>query len=57
MTELKYIAYYSDPDETKSRKTAPSADTKADYIISALKNAEYNVKVVSMCYAERWQKK
>lgn len=54
MTELKYIAYYSDPDETKSRKTAPSADTKADYIISALKNAEYNVKVVSMCYAERW---
>lgn len=56
MTELKYIAYYSDPDKTKSRKTAPSADTKADYIISALKNAEYNVKVVSMCYAGQCKK-
>ena len=50
MTELKYIAYYSDPDETKSRKAAPSADTKADYIISALKKTGYDVKVVSMCY-------
>ena len=49
MTELKYIAYYSDPDETKSRKTAPSADTKADYIISALKGAGYDVGVISMC--------
>lgn len=49
MTELKYIAYYSDPDETKSRKTAPSADTKADYIISALKWAGYDVSVISMC--------
>lgn len=56
MTELKYIAYYSDPDETKSRKTAPSADTKADYIISALKNAGYNVKVVSMCYVGQCKK-
>ena len=50
MNKLKYIAYYSDPDETKSRKTEPSADTKADYIISALKAADYEVGVVSMCY-------
>lgn len=50
MNKLKYIAYYSDPDETKSRKTEPSADTKADYIISALKAAGYEVSVVSMCY-------
>ena len=49
MNELKYIAYYSDPDNSKYRKAAPSADTKIDYIISALQRIGYDVKVISKC--------
>lgn len=49
MKDIKYIAYYSDPDLSKDRRTAPSADTKLDYIISALKREDYNVEVVSKC--------
>lgn len=56
MNKIEYLTYYSDPDEKKSRKTAPSADTKADYIISASKKAGYNVNVVSMCYVGQCKK-
>lgn len=51
MKNIKYIAYYSDPDPSKKRNAAPSADTKLNYIISALKKDGYNVDVVSKCRA------
>lgn len=53
MSELKYIAYYSDPDESKHRKAAPSADTKIDYIVSVLMREGCNVKVISKCGVEK----
>lgn len=53
MSELKYIAYYSDPDESKYRKAAPSADTKIDYIVSVLMREGCNVKVISKCGVEK----
>ena len=53
MNEIKYIAYYSDPDDSKQRKTAPSADTKIDYILSALKRNGCDVKVISKCVVGR----
>ena len=53
MSELKYIAYYSDPDESKHRKTAPSADTKIDYIVSVLMREGCNIKVISKCGVEK----
>lgn len=56
MDELKYIAYYSDPDDEKCRKTAPSADTKIDYILSAVRKIGYDVKVISKCSADRRDK-
>lgn len=49
MKSIKYIAYYSDPDLSKNRRTAPSADTKLDYIISALRLNGQDVSVVSKC--------
>ena len=49
MNELKYIAYYSDPDVGKQRKAAPSADTKVDYLASAFQKIGYDVKVISKC--------
>lgn len=52
MSELKYIAYYSDPDESKHRNAAPSADTKIDYIVSVLTREGCNVKVISKCGVE-----
>lgn len=52
MSELKYIAYYSDPDESKHRNAAPSADTKIDYIVSVLMREGCNVKVISKCGVE-----
>lgn len=53
MSELKYIAYYSDPDESKYRKAAPSADTKIDYIVSVLMREGCNIKVISKCGVEK----
>ena len=53
MSELKYIAYYSDPDESKHRKAAPSADTKIDYIVSVLMREGCNVKIISKCGVEK----
>lgn len=49
MNELKYIAYYSDPDGSEHRKAAPSADTKVDYLASAFQKIGYDVKVISKC--------
>lgn len=56
MNELKYIAYYSDPDNQKCRKTAPSADTKIDYILSAIRKIGYDAKVISKCGVTRCDK-
>ena len=53
MSELKYIAYYSDPDGSKHRKTAPSADTKIDYIVLALMKEGCDVNVISKCGVEK----
>ncbi len=47
--EITYIAFYSDPNGNSKRKSAPSADTKMDYIIHAMKKIGYTVKVISMC--------
>ena len=49
MSKLKYIAYYSDPDVSRYRETAPSADTKVDYLATAFQKIGYNVKVISKC--------
>lgn len=49
MKKLYYMGYYSDPDTTKNRKTAPSADTKTTYIINAIKKSGYDVEVLSFC--------
>lgn len=54
MKKIKYIAYYSDPDSSKNRCTAPSADTKLDYIIEALKADECDVSVISRCLVGKY---
>lgn len=51
MDKIKYIAYYSDPDFSKNRRAAPSADTKLDYIVTALKESGHDVEVISKCRA------
>lgn len=47
--KIYYICHLSDPNDSKMRKGAPSADTKVLYIINALKTIGYDVEVLSWC--------
>ena len=46
MKKIFYIGYFSDSDESKCRRTAPSADTKMQYIIEAMVKEGYQVEVL-----------
>lgn len=45
--KIVYISYYSDPSPNSLRKTAPAADTKIDYISDAIKEAGYDLVLLS----------
>lgn len=49
MEKVYYMGFYSDPDVSKSRRTAPSADTKMDYLIESIKKCGYDVEIISFC--------
>lgn len=42
-----YIGFFSDPERESGRKTAPAADTKMDYIASAIIRAGFTVDILS----------
>ncbi len=50
---IEYIAYYSDPDDSRFRKAAPSADTKVRYIVSTLQQLGYDVRITSKCEMQK----
>lgn len=52
MKKIFYIGYFSDSDESKCRRTAPSADTKMQYIIEAMVKEGYQVEVLSFCESD-----
>ena len=49
MEKIYYIGYYSDPLNESTRKGAPSADTKMNYIVGCAKELGYEVEVISFC--------
>lgn len=49
MNTIYYMGFYSDPDDIMRRKTAPAADDKMNYIIRVMKEAGYNVEILSFC--------
>ena len=52
MKKIFYIGYFSDSDESKCRRTAPSADTKMQYIIEAMVKEGYQDEVLSFCESD-----
>ncbi len=49
MKKIYYIGFYSDKNPCSNRKTAPSADTKMDYVIECLNSLGYEVEIISFC--------
>ncbi len=49
MKKIYYIGFYSDKNPCSNRKTAPSADTKMDYVLECLNSLGYEVEIISFC--------
>ena len=52
MDRIKYICYYSQDTDNVSRKSAPSATSKIDYIIRALNRLDIKVDLVSSAISD-----
>lgn len=52
MKKIYYCGYYGDPSPMSNREITPAADTKMSYIIESMKQAGYDVEVLSFCADE-----
>lgn len=48
MKHIHYIGFYSKPDNPQNFRSFPSVNTKMDYIISALKNADFKLTLFAL---------